>query len=97
MSPVATKASSAEGKGRGSVGDVVAELSEAIRGGDLRFGDPLPAERTLAARLNVSRTTLRKGIRVLADAGVPVEDAQTASATELLDEVAPGTELLRGN
>jgi GntR family transcriptional repressor for pyruvate dehydrogenase complex len=70
VSPVATKASSSEGKGRGSVGDVVAELSEAIRGGDLRFGDPLPAERTLAARLNVSRTTLRKGIRVLADAGV---------------------------
>lgn len=49
---------------------MVAELSEAIRGGDLRFGDPLPAERTLAARLNVSRTTLRKGIRILADAGV---------------------------
>jgi DNA-binding FadR family transcriptional regulator len=67
---VATESSSSQGKGRGSVGDVVAELSEAIRSGDLRFGDPLPAERTLAARLNVSRTTLRKGIRVLADAGV---------------------------
>ena len=68
MSPVATPSS--QGKGRGSVGDVVAELSEAIRGGELRFGDPLPAERTLAAQLDVSRTTLRKGIRILADAGV---------------------------
>jgi GntR family transcriptional regulator, transcriptional repressor for pyruvate dehydrogenase complex len=68
VSPVAT--TSSQGKGRGSVGDVVAELSERIRGGELRFGDPLPAERTLAAQLDVSRTTLRKGIRILADAGV---------------------------
>lgn len=56
--------------GRGSVQDVVAELSAAIRRGDLRFGDRLPSERALAPRLDVSRTTLRKGIRVLADAGV---------------------------
>lgn len=56
--------------GRGSVQKVVAELSEAIRRGELHFGDRLPAERTLAARLDVSRTTLRKGIRVLAEAGV---------------------------
>lgn len=56
--------------GRGNVQDVVTVLSERIRRGDLRFGDRLPAERALAASLNVSRTTLRKGIRVLADAGV---------------------------
>jgi DNA-binding FadR family transcriptional regulator len=56
--------------GRGSVHDVVVTLGESIRSGELRFGDRLPAERALAARLDVSRTTLRKGIRVLAEAGV---------------------------
>jgi GntR family transcriptional regulator, transcriptional repressor for pyruvate dehydrogenase complex len=88
---VATNASSSREKGRGSVGDVVAELSEAIRGGDLRFGDPLPAERTLAARLNVSRTTLRKGIRILADAGVLEirSGAGSRSGTVVRSELVP--------
>jgi DNA-binding FadR family transcriptional regulator len=70
---------------------VVAQLSEAIRGGDLRFGDPLPAERTLAARLNVSRTTLRKGIRILADAGVLEirSGAGSRSGTVVRSELVP--------
>jgi GntR family transcriptional repressor for pyruvate dehydrogenase complex len=68
--PSSPPADGTERSGRGSVQDVVADLSEAIRRGDLRFGDRLPAERTLATSLDVSRTTLRKGIRVLADAGV---------------------------
>lgn len=68
--PTPPPAEEPERSGRGSVQDVVTALSETIRRGDLRFGDRLPAERTLAGSLNVSRATLRKGIRVLADAGV---------------------------
>lgn len=32
-----------------------------------------------------------------ADAGLAIDDAQTASATEILEQLVPGTELLRGN
>lgn len=70
VQPSSPRADGTERNGRGTVQDVVADLSEAIRKGDLRFGDRLLAERTLASQLDVSRATLRKGIRVLADAGV---------------------------
>jgi GntR family transcriptional repressor for pyruvate dehydrogenase complex len=78
------------------VRDVVAQLSEAIQGGELRFGDRLPAERTLAAELDVSRTTLRKAIRQLAEAGVLQirSGAGRRSGTIVRSELVP-TELLR--
>jgi GntR family transcriptional repressor for pyruvate dehydrogenase complex len=90
------KSEEPERGGRGSVQDVVASLSESIRRGDLRFGDRLPAERTLAARLDVSRTTLRKGIRVLADAGVLEiqSGAGRRSGSVVRSELVPA-ELLR--
>jgi DNA-binding FadR family transcriptional regulator len=48
----------------------VAQLAERIRAGDLNEGDRLPAERDLAAAMQISRATLREAVRVLSDAGV---------------------------
>lgn len=55
---------------RGSVRAVVEQIAHVIQSGELRFGDRLPPERTLAERLSVSRVTVRKACHVLADAGV---------------------------
>jgi GntR family transcriptional regulator, transcriptional repressor for pyruvate dehydrogenase complex len=48
----------------------VAQIAERIRLGELNEGDRLPAERDLAATMQISRATLREAVRVLADAGV---------------------------
>jgi GntR family transcriptional regulator, transcriptional repressor for pyruvate dehydrogenase complex len=50
--------------------NVVKQLREMIQKGQLRAGDRLPPERDLAKLLNVSRPTLRAGIRSLAAVGV---------------------------
>ena len=55
---------------RGTVRQVVERIAEPIRLGRLRFGDRLPAERSLAQQLGVSRETVRKAVRTLVDAGV---------------------------
>lgn len=55
---------------QGTVSRVVDRIAEPIRLGRLRFGDRLPSERALAAQLGVSRETIRKAVRTLADAGV---------------------------
>ncbi len=49
---------------------VVKQLRDMIQQGQLRAGDRLPPERDLAKQLNVSRPTLRAGIRSLAAVGV---------------------------
>lgn len=49
---------------------VVDQIVQAIAEGDLRPGDRLPSERTLAWQMEVSRPTLREGVKVLSDAGV---------------------------
>ncbi|WP_395307110.1 GntR family transcriptional regulator [Mycobacterium sp. AMU20-3851] len=49
--------------------DTVARLLETIRLGVLAPGESLPPERELAARLGVSRDTVREAIKSLADAG----------------------------
>jgi DNA-binding FadR family transcriptional regulator len=49
---------------------VVERIVEPIRLGRLRYGDRLPSERALAQQLGVSRETVRKAVRTLADAGV---------------------------
>jgi GntR family transcriptional regulator, transcriptional repressor for pyruvate dehydrogenase complex len=54
---------------RGSDG-VVAYVRGLIESGGLHAGDRLPTERELAARLKVSRPTVRAGIRALAALGV---------------------------
>jgi GntR family transcriptional repressor for pyruvate dehydrogenase complex len=47
-----------------------ARIAEQINGGDYRPGQRLPAERTLAAQLNVSRPALREALRALQSAGL---------------------------
>jgi GntR family transcriptional repressor for pyruvate dehydrogenase complex len=49
---------------------VVIQVREMIRGGQLKPGDRLPSERELAKRLGISRASLRHGLRFLAAIGV---------------------------
>ena len=46
------------------------QIAEKVRTGDLRTGDRLPGERSLAAQMEISRPTLREAVKVLVDAGV---------------------------
>lgn len=48
----------------------IEQIVRAILEGDLNTGDRLPSERTLAWQMQVSRPTLREGIKTLSDAGV---------------------------
>lgn len=50
--------------------EIVVQIRKMIEQGDLRPGDRLPAERTMAEMFGVSRTTVREGIKVLAESGV---------------------------
>jgi DNA-binding FadR family transcriptional regulator len=54
---------------RNAFEETVERLLQAIRLGVAAPGERLPAERDLAARLGVSRVTLREAIRAIADAG----------------------------
>ena len=58
---------------------IVDQILAGIESGALRPGEPLPAERTLASELNVSRSSVREAIRVLEHAGVL--DVRTGSGT----------------
>ena len=49
---------------------IALEICRMIRGGHFRPGDQLPAERELAAQLEVSRTSLREALRGLEIAGI---------------------------
>jgi len=50
--------------------DVIGQIVELIRSGQLHEGDDLPGERKLAQMMEVSRPTIRLAIAELADAGV---------------------------
>jgi GntR family transcriptional repressor for pyruvate dehydrogenase complex len=54
----------------GSTEQVVTHIRGLIERGELRPGDRLPAERHLAARLGVSRPSVRAGLRALSAMGV---------------------------
>ncbi|HEY0198769.1 MAG TPA: GntR family transcriptional regulator, partial [Rhodanobacter sp.] len=69
----------ASGKTRRSVGatptrnlhgHVVHELGQRIVGGELRPGELLPREETLAEQMEVSRTALREAMKVLSAKGL---------------------------
>lgn len=49
---------------------VIEQIQEMILGGRLKKGDKLPSERELADQMNVSRTSVREGIRVLETMGI---------------------------
>jgi len=50
--------------------EAIHQIADAIRVGDLREGDRLPSERTLAAQMAISRPSLREALKLLADAAV---------------------------
>ncbi|QNK01239.1 FadR/GntR family transcriptional regulator [Dyella telluris] len=62
--PVATTSS------RSLYGHVVHELGQRIIGGDIKPGELLPREELLAEELEVSRTALREGMKVLVAKGL---------------------------
>ena len=67
--------------------DIVGQIQEFIRDGILKPGDRLPAERDLAERLQVSRSSLREAMRALELQGLLVSrpGAGTFVSTESLD------------
>jgi DNA-binding FadR family transcriptional regulator len=70
--------------------ETVERLLQAIRLGVTAPGERLPAERELAARLGVSRVTLREAIRALADAGY-VESRRGRYGGTFVTETLPPT------
>jgi DNA-binding FadR family transcriptional regulator len=67
--------------------DTVGRLLQMIRLGVLAPGESLPPERELAARLGVSRDTVREAIKSLADAGYLVSRRGRYGGTFLADEL----------
>ena len=67
--------------------DTVERLLQTIRLGVLAPGESLPPERELAARLGVSRDTVREAIKSLADAGYLVSRRGRYGGTFLADEL----------
>ncbi|GAB3233555.1 FadR/GntR family transcriptional regulator [Mycolicibacterium hippocampi] len=76
--------------------DTVERLLQTIRLGVLHPGESLPPERELAARLGVSRDTVREAIKSLADAGYLVSRRGRYGGTFLADALpAPSAEEVR--
>lgn len=71
--------------------DTVERLLQTIRLGVLQPGESLPPERELAARLGVSRDTVREAIKSLADAGYLVSRRGRYGGTFLADELPRDT------
>src|ERR1700687_6019281 len=71
--------------------DTVERLLQTIRLGMLAPGESLPPERELAARLGVSRDTVREAIKSLSDAGYLVSRRGRYGGTFLAPEVATPT------
>ena len=67
--------------------DTVSLLLQTIRLGVVAPGEALPPERELAARLGVSRDTVREAIKSLADAGYLVSRRGRYGGTFLADEL----------
>lgn len=67
--------------------DTVGRLLQTIKLGVLQPGESLPPERELAARLGVSRDTVREAIKSLADAGYLLSRRGRYGGTFLADEL----------
>lgn len=76
--------------------DTVGRLLETIRLGVLAPGESLPPERELAARLGVSRNTVREAIKSLAEAGYLVSRRGRYGGTFLTDALPRQTGVERG-
>ena len=62
-------------KGASAAQATVRHIEDLILEGSLRSGDPLLPEREMALRLDVSRPTLRQGLKILEDKGLIETDA----------------------
>jgi len=71
--------------------ETVERLLQAVRLGIVAPGERLPPERDLAARLGVSRVTLREAIRALADAGLVESRRGRTGGTFVLTDRAAGS------
>lgn len=71
----------------------VEQLGSAIRLGVFRPGDRLPPERELAARLDVSRATLREAMSALRAAGFVTTHRGRGGGTVVSDGIGTGTAL----
>ena len=72
---------------------IVEQILEGIESGAFPPGSALPAERILAARLGVSRSSVREAIRVLEHTGLL--DVRTGSGTYVVDPGPPKLAMLR--
>lgn len=75
---------------RHSIKDTIAQkLAMLIATGVLSVGDPLPAERDLAAALGVSRETIRRALLILSTRGIlsVVQGARTTVASDDLSDL----------
>ena len=70
------------------------QIAEKVRSGDLHVGDRLPAERELAAQMQISRPTLREAVKTLAEAGVLEVRRGQSGGIFVASELVP-RELLR--
>jgi GntR family transcriptional repressor for pyruvate dehydrogenase complex len=67
----------------------VSQIAEQIRLGVLGEGDRLPAERDLAAAMQISRATLREAVRVLVAAGVLAVKPGSAGCISVISNYVP--------
>jgi GntR family transcriptional regulator, transcriptional repressor for pyruvate dehydrogenase complex len=70
------------------------QIAEKVRTGELRTGDRLPGERSLAMQMEISRPTLREAVKVLVDAGVLEVRRGPGGGMYVTTDVVP-TELVR--
>ena len=68
---------------------VTYRITEAIRAGDVKVGERLPAEQSLSEQLCVSRPTLREAIKLLAQAGVVQVLPGSSGGTFVISELIP--------
>jgi len=69
--------------------EAIHQIADAVRVGDLREGDRLPSERTLAAQMRISRPSLREALKLLSEAGV-LEVRPGGGTFVHSEEVPPG-------
>jgi GntR family transcriptional regulator, transcriptional repressor for pyruvate dehydrogenase complex len=82
--------------GRRTFEEAIDQIAYAVHVGDLKVGDRLPAERQLAARMEISRPTLREAIAVLAQAGIVTVALGSRGGTIIKSDSVPAHLLDRG-
>ena len=71
--------------------DVREQICRKIYEGVFQEGEKLPAERTLAQMLDVSRITLRKSLELLANQGLIVKEAGSGNRVGLPNRGTPSS------